>query len=587
MKTYKRTLALILVMFGVAVIGAGVWAWGLYLVTLEEQRSWLLRLAQNQAGLIEAVANFDSQFSEQDHPQGSRGATLSQIETAHENSPGFGKTGEFVLARIEGENIVFLLKRRFAGQGISETVPLNSTLAEPMHHALMGHSGTMIGTDYRNVPVLAAYEPIKGMGLGIVAKIDMTEIREPFFKVGILAGISTLFILSVGAILSHRISAPLIDSLRESEERKGTILHSAFDAIITIEEDGTVLEFNPAAETVFGFTTDQAKGQNITDLIIPPHLRDKHINGLKKYLESGKSEIIGKQIEITAIRSDGSEFPIELTISRIQLKERGLFTAFIRDLSDAKLNQLALQIAKDGAEKANLAKSEFLASMSHDLRTPLNAIMGFSEMMKEKTFGPLGDAHYDQYVRDIHEGGKLLVSLIDDILDLSKVEAGKYELFEETLNITSLIQSSVRMIATLAETASTNLVTNIEPGLPLLRGDEKSLIQVLNNLLSNAVKFTPENGTIEISAKINMNGAIDIQISDTGIGMSETDITKALKPFEQANHFHAKRHEGTGLGLHLCQKLMYLHGGIINVESTVEEGTTVTLTFPPSRTIYA
>ena len=576
-----------MVMFAVAVIGAGIWAWGIYLVNLEEQRGWLLRVAQNQARLIEAVANFDSQFSQQDHPRGSWGATLSQIRAAHDDNPGFGKTGEFVLARIEGEDIVFLLKRRFSGQGISGKVPLKSGLAEPMLHALQGQSGTLIGTDYRNVRVLAAYEPIQGMDMGIVAKIDMAEIRAPFIKVGIVAGISTLLLIVIGAVISRGISVPLIDSLRESEERKGTILQSALDAIITIEDDGTVLEFNPAAEIIFGYTADQAKGRNIADLIIPHHLRDKHRKGLKRYLETGENIIIGKQIEIPAIRSDGSEFPIELTISRIQLKERGLFTAFIRDISEAKSYQLALQNAKEDAERANLAKSEFLASMSHDLRTPLNAIMGFSEMMNIKTFGPLGDSHYEGYATDIHESGKLLVSLIDDILDISKVEAGKYELFEENLDVNVLIQSSVTMISTLAETARTYLATNIEPGLPLLHGDERSLIQVLNNLLSNAIKFTPENGKIEISANISGDGCINIQVTDTGIGMSAKNIGKALRPFEQADSIHAKRHEGTGLGLHLCQKLMQLHGGTIDIESTIDKGTTITVTFPATRTVYA
>lgn len=225
--------------------------------------------------------------------------------------------------------------------------------------------------------------------------------------------------------------------------------------------------------------------------------------------------------------------------------------------------------------------------MSHDLRTPLNAIMGFSDMMREKSFGPLGDPHYEDYAKDIHESGKLLVSLIDDVLDLSKVEAGKYELNEEDLDVAELVKSSVNMISTLSKAGNINLSTNIEPDLPQLRGDERSLTQILNNLFSNAVKFTSEKGDVAISAKADDNDVIEIQVADTGVGMSRGDVAKALMPFEQADSAHAKRHEGTGLGLHLCQRLVKLHGGTFEIESKLDKGTTVTVRFPPERAVVS
>ena len=237
------------------------------------------------------------------------------------------------------------------------------------------------------------------------------------------------------------------------------------------------------------------------------------------------------------------------------------------------------------AEAANQAKSEFLASMSHDLRTPLNAIMGFAEIMEAKIFGPLGDPHYEEYAKDIHDGGSLLVSLIDDILDISKIEAGKYELDEETLDVSLLIQSSVKMITTLAEAGKLHLTPDTEPNLPVLRGDKKAITQILNNLLSNAVKFTPADGKVTVSAKLDGDGSINVLAADTGEGMSSQSITKALNPFEQADSVHAKRHEGTGLGLYLCQKLIGLHDGDIKLQSKVGKGTTVTMRFPPERTV--
>ncbi|MDP7215695.1 MAG: HAMP domain-containing sensor histidine kinase, partial [Rhodospirillales bacterium] len=243
------------------------------------------------------------------------------------------------------------------------------------------------------------------------------------------------------------------------------------------------------------------------------------------------------------------------------------------------------QLAKEEAEKANLAKSEFLASMSHDLRTPLNAIMGFAEMMEARAFGPLGDPHYEEYAKDIHGSGNLLVSLIDDILDISKIEAGKYELDEKTLDVSLLVQSSVKMISTLLEAGKLHLATDMEPNLPMLRGDEKAITQILNNLLSNAVKFTPADGKVTVSAKLDGDGSINVLVADTGEGMSSHDIIKALNPFEQADSAHARRHEGTGLGLYLCQKFIELHDGGIKLQSKVGKGTTVTMRFPPERTV--
>lgn len=244
-----------------------------------------------------------------------------------------------------------------------------------------------------------------------------------------------------------------------------------------------------------------------------------------------------------------------------------------------------LSIALSDANRANQAKSEFLASMSHDLRTPLNAIIGFSDIMRTNAFGPIGNKKYEEYATDIHDSGTLLISLVNDILDLSKIESGKYELSEKQLNIPDLIQHSVRQLSKMAEASGHTITTDIPANMPDLFGDERVMMQILNNIISNAIKFTPENGEITIHATVNTDNCTSISVADTGVGMSADEIGKALKLFEQVDSSLARKHEGSGLGLYLCTNFMELFGGALEVQSEVNQGTTVTLTFPAERTL--
>ncbi|WP_299372259.1 ATP-binding protein [uncultured Kiloniella sp.] len=244
-----------------------------------------------------------------------------------------------------------------------------------------------------------------------------------------------------------------------------------------------------------------------------------------------------------------------------------------------------LKKARDEAETANKSKSDFLANMSHDLRTPLTAIIGFSDIMRHKTFGKLGHPKYDEYVRDIHNSGTLLIGLINDILDLSKIEAGKYELTNEPLQIDELIGLSFRQLELMAESSHQSLKMKISSTLPHLKGDKRAIIQILNNLISNAIKYSPKKGTIAVNATTNENNGIEISVEDSGIGMSEQDLECATDAFEQTDRLHPRKHEGTGLGLFLCHSFMKLLGGKLKIESKVNVGTKVTLIFPASRTI--
>jgi signal transduction histidine kinase len=237
------------------------------------------------------------------------------------------------------------------------------------------------------------------------------------------------------------------------------------------------------------------------------------------------------------------------------------------------------------AEEASRAKSTFLATISHELRTPLNAIIGFSEILKNQMFGPLGTARYRGYAEDVHGSAIHLLGLVNDLLDLAKAEAGKHELYEETLDISEIAETCRRLMAERAHDAGVSLDVVDRLDGCLFRGDERKMRQILLNLLSNAVKFTPTDRHVSIDLNLREDGGLQLAVRDTGIGMAAADIAKALEPFGQVSDVLTRETGGTGLGLPLTVKLVELHGGSLAIESTPGAGTTVTLLFPAERTI--
>jgi PAS domain S-box-containing protein len=303
---------------------------------------------------------------------------------------------------------------------------------------------------------------------------------------------------------------------------------------------------------------------------------------------------------VLAAAARGDPFVVEYRIRRkdgsvrwVQERGRGILgedgkptflEGVVFDVSDRKAAEAELLRTKDHAESANRAKSEFLAMMSHELRTPLNAIIGFSDMVIAEMYGPVGSERYREYLRDIRSSGTHLLDLINDILDLSKAEAGQIDLHESVIGVADLIEGSVALVALRARQAGVEIVTDIADDLPHLRADERKIRQVLLNLATNAIKFTPPGGRVFLRARL-VGDALRLAVEDTGIGMASADIPKALSPFGQIDSAHNRRHAGTGLGLPLTKRLVEVHGATFDLKSEIAVGTVVAIDFPADRLV--
>ncbi|UEM01166.1 PAS domain S-box protein [Skermanella rosea] len=296
--------------------------------------------------------------------------------------------------------------------------------------------------------------------------------------------------------------------------------------------------------------------------------------------------LVGEQIapcEIWLARFDGTPVCVEACGVPIGGQLDPLVLLIARDISDQRRAEAALRQAKEQAELANRTRSQFLANMSHELRTPLNAIIGFSEIIADEAFGPTGQPLYTEYARDIRDGGRHLLRVINDILDYSKVEDGKMELYEDIGDIAEILAASIRVVIGRAESADVRVTLEIQENLPHVLVDAMKLKQVLLNLLSNAVKFTARGGSVTVSAAAAPDGGLDIAVADTGIGMTKAEIDMALEPFTQIESSLSRRYEGTGLGLPITNSLVELHGGRLLIASTPGVGTRVTVHLPVSR----
>lgn len=368
----------------------------------------------------------------------------------------------------------------------------------------------------------------------------------------------------------------VMGALETAIARTDTIVRSAMDAIVTFSRDSlAILTLNPAAEMVFGYSAAELTGQPISRIL--PFDQDaqriKHI--LHEAIQSSS------HLEMEGQRADGTSFPMEVALAEADAGEAPFYTGIFRDVTERKAYEMELFRAKESAESSNRAKSTFLANMSHELRTPLNAIIGYGDMLLSQLYGPLADKQIDRVSR-IVQNGHLLLAHINSVLDLSKIEAGRMEVYLEMFGLSNLLASVVSTSTPLVQKNNNQFVTDFQEPLGAMHSDVSKIQQILLNLLSNAAKFC-ENGTITFSCQRRQRKAMEwfeFKVSDTGIGMTEEEINRIFEEFSQADVSTTRKYGGTGLGLAICKRFSLMLGGDIEVTSEAGQGSTFTLLLP-------
>jgi PAS domain S-box-containing protein len=371
--------------------------------------------------------------------------------------------------------------------------------------------------------------------------------------------------------------------MREADLRETrAILDTATDGAVVLDDRGRILSLNRAAEALFGYDQKEVAGELFTVLLAPEshapaidYLEGLKSGGVRSVLNDGR-EVIGR------VRQGGPQ-PLFMALGQIGEPPMSKYCAVLRDLAPWKRAEAELVSARKAAERASSQKSEFLAKISHEIRTPLSAIIGFAEVMIEERFGAVGNARYKDYLKDIHGSGQHVISLVNDLLDLSKIEAGKLELDFTSVDVNDVVSSCVSLLQPQAQQGRIVVRTSLSRRVPLVVADLRSLKQIVLNILSNAIKFTDPGGQLIVSTNLGDSGEVNIRVRDTGIGMSEKEVEQALEPFRQLHT--ARRSGGTGLGLPLTKALAEANRATFRITSTKGEGTLVEVIFPATRVL--
>ncbi len=473
------------------------------------------------------------------------------------------KGGEFYLASLNDKACEFFGKAERDVMGKTLDVLLDHENAEHILHSLNVSVKRKKPVTIQSLPTFPGNAQVPGFWIN--------PIIDEHGEVTILDIIAQPNLTDDSALQRERDDALLL-------------LTSIFDVsevgILVTDHNRRIIKVNDSFIRIYGWNRNDLVGQDFINIISSDE-QDLARRNHEEFIRGG----IRSSGEMKLSRKNGSVANVLFTTATLELSQRRRFqVTTIMDITLRKQMEYSLRIAKEQADAANHAKSAFLANMSHELRTPLNAIIGFSEMMIKKTFGALGHTKYDEYLDDIHMSAKHLLEIINEVLDMSKIEAGKVELDEQEIDMAGLIDSVVRIMANRAFNSGLEIKEQIATGLPALYADPRLVRQILINLITNAIKYSHKSGVIEVNALLNDKGCMQLIVRDYGVGIPKDRIKEAMQPFGQIHDpTRSNTQQGTGLGLPLTKAMTELHGGRLYLESDTGKGTTVTITFPENR----
>jgi len=409
---------------------------------------------------------------------------------------------------------------------------------------------------------------------------DKHPVEGRMFTVPWTGSSALALILTNGQAVAAARTAEHARGAAEDENRDlRSILDTATDGIVTLDAEGRIVAANARAVSLFGNAVDSMNGRQLTELFTAESGRatrdyfDRVVQG---------TNVLDNVLEVEARAAEDRAVPLTMTIARIGGDK---FSAVFRDATLRKQIEDNLRNAKRESQRAGAAKAEFLAKVSHEIRTPLNAITGFAEVIMAERFGPIGNERYREYIKDIHNAGTHLVAMLNDLLDLSRIESGRVDLNFANVNLNELTQQCVGIMQPQANRARIIIRTSLTPSLPRVVADERSLRQIVLNLLSNSIRFTGPGGQVIVSTVFSDAQEAVLRVRDTGVGMSEKDIQAALEPFQQTATSGSWGSGGTGFGLPLTKALAEANRANFSIKSAPNAGTLVEIAFPPSRIV--
>ncbi|MGB5328575.1 MAG: PAS domain S-box protein [Gammaproteobacteria bacterium] len=531
---------LFLIMAAATLVVSAISIVSLYNTGIEQHRLQLVETVKSQARLIEAIAQFDNMDNADNDPRRAREATLKKVEAAHSAFKGFGETGEFALARRDGEQIVFLLSGRNMKSRTPPPIPFSGEWAEPMRHALSGRSGILTGLDYRGAEVLAAYEPVSILDLGLVAKIDISEIRRPSIHAGLIAISAAMLVIFIASRLFFRISRPIEQAIDQQAETLQILAETSREGIIIASTTGVIQFVNPAIEKLFGYTRRELIGDSVKRLMPREHSL-AHDEYMKNYMQTGVAKIIGIGRQLTAMRKDGTRFPIYLSIGDINTSHARLFAGVIMDISEQQ--QLQREILE-----IPLSEQRRIGQELHDgLGQQLTGLGLLATSLLNKASKP-EHALATQLARGLQEA-------------ISQVRALSRGLMPVDVDAEGLINSIENLVAEIRSHSNVTIIFTINDRVRV--SDNSSalhLFRIVQEALNNAIKHARAD---QVQVSVGIEGSRGcFTIRDNGAG------------------FQHAPDKSTGLGLRIMQHRCGLIDAEFKIESSPGEGTEIKCYFP-------